>query len=228
MQWRPLLGTSTASPISKTICVIQDYPKTEDGCRDIYLEEKAFELLDKILVLNPDGEYLFSINGKRIRTNDIRRSLYRICDAVEVPSRGLHYIRSFYATTLLDAHTDEEIVMSQLGHADINTTRNYYQYCKSEVYKKQEQIKKAINYWNKKDYLLALGSLFVITYVITIGWQLENRVFTRFLAGDERIELPPKVLETPIIPFDQSPVFVGAWHQRKLLYQNQNLIASTF
>ena len=25
------------------------------------------------------------------------------------------------------------------------------------------------------------------------------------IAGDERIELPPKVLETPIIPFDQSP-----------------------
>ena len=29
------------------------------------------------------------------------------------------------------------------------------------------------------------------------------RAFLR--AGDERIELPPKVLETPIIPFDQSP-----------------------
>ena len=27
-----------------------------------------------------------------------------------------------------------------------------------------------------------------------------------FQAGDERIELPPKVLETPIIPLDQSPV----------------------
>ena len=26
-------------------------------------------------------------------------------------------------------------------------------------------------------------------------------------AGDERIELPPKVLETPIIPFDQSPKY---------------------
>ena len=26
--------------------------------------------------------------------------------------------------------------------------------------------------------------------------------------GDERIELPPKVLETPIIPFDQSPMSV--------------------
>ena len=30
------------------------------------------------------------------------------------------------------------------------------------------------------------------------------------LAGDERIELPPKVLETPIIPFDQSPIFCSA------------------
>ena len=27
------------------------------------------------------------------------------------------------------------------------------------------------------------------------------------IAGDERIELPPKVLETPIIPFDQSPIW---------------------
>ena len=30
-------------------------------------------------------------------------------------------------------------------------------------------------------------------------------------AGDERIELPPKVLETPIIPFDQSPVLWPAF-----------------
>ena len=27
--------------------------------------------------------------------------------------------------------------------------------------------------------------------------------------GDERIELPPKVLETPIIPFDQSPKYIN-------------------
>ena len=37
-----------------------------------------------------------------------------------------------------------------------------------------------------------------------------NAVKSTFLAhvktGDERIELPPKVLETPIIPFDQSPI----------------------
>ena len=30
--------------------------------------------------------------------------------------------------------------------------------------------------------------------------------FPRLLAGDERIELPLRVLETPVMPFDQSPV----------------------
>ena len=37
--------------------------------------------------------------------------------------------------------------------------------------------------------------------------KLINKAFlTLSGAGDERIELPPKVLETPIIPLDQSPV----------------------
>ena len=39
------------------------------------------------------------------------------------------------------------------------------------------------------------------TLVITSDLRLFN------LAGAERIELPPKVLETPIIPFDQAPIF---------------------
>ena len=36
--------------------------------------------------------------------------------------------------------------------------------------------------------------------------------------GDERIELPPKVLETPIIPFDQSPM----WNIVYIMYNNTN------
>lgn len=33
----------------------------------------------------------------------------------------------------------------------------------------------------------------------------KNAVLRRFLTGDERIELPLRVLETPVMPFDQSP-----------------------
>ena len=36
----------------------------------------------------------------------------------------------------------------------------------------------------------------------------KHRIYGVFRAGDERIELPPKVLETPIIPFDQSPILI--------------------
>ena len=45
------------------------------------------------------------------------------------------------------------------------------------------------------------------------------RGFSR--AGDERIELPPKVLETPIIPFDQSPISI------KMTYEIRHLLSYT-
>lgn len=45
--------------------------------------------------------------------------------------------------------------------------------------------------------------------------KLINKAFlTLSGAGDERIELPPKVLETPIIPLDQSPIFCFVVHHR--------------
>lgn len=45
--------------------------------------------------------------------------------------------------------------------------------------------------------------------------KLINKAFlTLSGAGDERIELPPKVLETPIIPLDQSPIFYFVVHHR--------------
>ena len=40
---------------------------------------------------------------------------------------------------------------------------------------------------------------------------VKSRLPTLKETGDERIELPPKVLETPIIPFDQSPIYKKKW-----------------
>ena len=40
---------------------------------------------------------------------------------------------------------------------------------------------------------------------------VNTRLSSVLRAGDERIELPPKVLETPIIPFDQSPIYKKKW-----------------
>lgn len=140
------LANNNGKEKSKTICVVKDYPKTDDSYRNIVLEEKAFDVLEHALTLSPNSEYLFSDNGIRIRSNALRKSLYRICDAVGIKRRAPHCGRRFYATTLLDAGLDDEFVKEQCGHADIKTTRQHYLYCKSELAKKQCQIKKAINY----------------------------------------------------------------------------------
>jgi hypothetical protein len=53
---------------------------------------------------------------------------------------------------------------------------------------------------------------YILDYIGIIQKMKKARIleFSRFLTiqstGDERIELPPKVLETPIIPLDQSPI----------------------
>ena len=39
--------------------------------------------------------------------------------------------------------------------------------------------------------------------------------FGGFSAGDERIELPLRVLETPVIPFDQSPILNSVQDAKK-------------
>ena len=54
---------------------------------------------------------------------------------------------------------------------------------------------------------------------------------TLHITGDERIELPPKVLETPIIPFDQSPTLFTLYIQnfiqiiRLSKFFNTNILA---
>ena len=55
------------------------------------------------------------------------------------------------------------------------------------------------------------------------GNPVKSRLPTLKETGDERIELPPKVLETPIIPFDQSPKFVSVAiiHTKGTLVKNK-------
>lgn len=57
-----------------------------------------------------------------------------------------------------------------------------------------------------KAVLILLISIAITPLIIEYEKAAAQTVQQLRLAGDERIELPPKVLETPIIPFDQSPI----------------------
>lgn len=130
----------------KSAVEVSNYPKTDESDRYIIITDSCIETIRRIRLMNMKGEYLFQENKKRIRSNALRRALYRIFDKVGIPRRSPHSIRRTYASTLLDNHTDECLVKNQMGHTDITTTHKYYQFCLRNNAEQREQILSAINY----------------------------------------------------------------------------------
>lgn len=128
----------------KSVCTVRDFPKTDAGERYVAIPEQAQHTLDAIIQLNPDGEYLFSENGKRIRSNAFNRRIDRVCDALKIPRRSMHKIRKTYGTTLIDNGVDDDVITEQMGHKNISTTRKYYYFSTKRKEKKFEQINKAV------------------------------------------------------------------------------------
>lgn len=130
----------------KSVVDVGNYPKTDESDRYLIITDSCIDTIRRIRLMNMKGEYLFEENKKRIRSNALRRSLYRICDNIGIPRRSPHSIRRTYASTLLDNHTDESLVQNQMGHTDIATTHKYYQFCRRNNKEQREQILNAISY----------------------------------------------------------------------------------
>lgn len=130
----------------KNVHEIVDYTKTEAGDRKIILPEQAKEIIEQIHLMNPEAEYLMQVGKRKIWTNTFNDRLYRCCDELCIPRRSMHKIRKTYGTTLIDAGVEDSLIMSQMGHSDIETTRKYYYFANQNFDKKVEAIKKAIDY----------------------------------------------------------------------------------
>lgn len=129
-----------------SVCDVQMIPKTECADRTIYLTDRAYHIIEKIIELNPNGSFLFEENGKRIREHAFRKTLYRLCDKVGCPRKSPHAIRRTYASALLSAGVNESLVMEQMGHSDISTTRKFYEFCRDDAENKRLQIENALNF----------------------------------------------------------------------------------
>lgn len=112
----------------KTIHVVRNSPKTDAGIRDVVIIPELRKVLKKIRAVNPFSEYVFEKNGNIISTHSLSMILYRICEEVGVPQRGMHVLRKTYATRLINAGVEESIIINQMGHTDFKTTKNYYYY----------------------------------------------------------------------------------------------------
>lgn len=122
-----------------TVHVVRDSPKTEAGVRDVVIIPELKKVLKRVKVMNPFTEYVFEKNGKPMSTHSLSMILYRICEELEIPQRGMHVLRKTYATRLINAGVEESIIINQMGHTDFKTTKNYYYYnnkangCMSEM-----------------------------------------------------------------------------------------------
>lgn len=127
----------------KLIHEVVEYTKSEAGNRKVIMPTIAYQTIKMIKKLNPFGEYLLEVRGKRILTNSFNDRLYKACREVGIKPRSMHKIRKTYGTTLIDAGTDESLVMLQMGHSDITTTKKYYYYSNKGLQAKKDQIERA-------------------------------------------------------------------------------------
>lgn len=111
-----------------TIIDVRESTKGKAGSRTVILTPNALDTLKRIKRINPFGEYIFENNGHRIKGQNLTKQLYYICDALGIKRRSLHKARKTYATMLLDAGVSERLIINQLGHTDISTTKEYYHF----------------------------------------------------------------------------------------------------
>lgn len=118
---------------------IKDSAKTEAGTRIVYVNDASRWLLRRIRLNNCFGEYLFEVNGERIKTYQFRNRLRTICEKLKIKQKSPHKIRKTYLTMLLDSRdVTESTVTSQAGHTNISCTKDHYYYDDSA---KQQKIK---------------------------------------------------------------------------------------
>lgn len=121
------------------VFMIKDFPKTQAGVRTVVVPSNYKWILDEINKRNPDGEFLFEKNGKRIITYAIRR-LADNCKKTGIYPKSPHKIRKTYGSILFDNHIDQRLIMEQMGHADILVGETYYHRNRRDAEKKSEII----------------------------------------------------------------------------------------
>lgn len=129
------------------ILTVEEYPKTEAGNRDIILTDGAVDTLQRIVEINPSGEYLFlGSRRQRIRGNSFNKRITSAQEDLGLHHRSIHKFRATYGTTLLDGGCDDATVQRQMGHKDISTTRKYYYFSNKTQEEQRKQIENAIKF----------------------------------------------------------------------------------
>ena len=78
--------------------------------------------------------------GERITTNCLRRRQELNCIRLGMKQRSPHKGRKAYGSILLDNGVDANLILQQMGHADIGTTERFYHRNMKDTERKAEII----------------------------------------------------------------------------------------
>lgn len=132
----------------KYISEIRNNPKTEAGVRKVAISEKLRPSLNELRKISLGNEFLFfDAKTEKVKTiHSIDAHLYRVCERIGIRKRSMHVLRKTYATRLINAGVDESVIINQMGHTEIETTKKYYYYNDKLIDQIADKINEAINF----------------------------------------------------------------------------------
>ena len=115
-----------------------DSAKTKAGERRVFVPSDWQWLLPELKACaNKDGWIAVGVDGERATTCALRNRWYLVVKAANVKKKSPHKMRKTVAT-MMRGRVDEEIVIEQLGHVNVDVTRDSYYYGMRE--KENERI----------------------------------------------------------------------------------------
>ena len=119
---------------------VSDYPKTPTSIRRVIIPDSYKWVLDDLIERGGDEWIFTGIHGKRMHTSQIRKRLYGICRALDIPVRPPHKLRKTYGTILLDNNVGSKLIEKQMGHTDVMTTEIHYHRDRKRAQQKRDII----------------------------------------------------------------------------------------
>lgn len=123
---------------------VVEYAKTQDGDREIYLTNRAKELIKMTLEINEKygnacDNYLFVVGNKRITHYAVQARVLRGCKKIGIPIKTSHKIRKTYISAMIDGGINIDEIRRMVGHSDERTT--YANYCFNRDKPKETELK---------------------------------------------------------------------------------------
>lgn len=111
----------------RQVVFVDDATKTDAGTRTVFIPDQCLWLFEELKNLNPDDEYVFSKNGVRFTYFQFKKRLENIISHhLDMPVKSQNKLRKTYASMLFDSHVPDSVIKSQMGHTDIQTSRDFY------------------------------------------------------------------------------------------------------